>query len=138
MVTPASATLYLQKEGQTSDVATHLGGDVQMQSYDAILDAIQGLASSSTNQVFLLHQRQQNRTDDADQVILYTPTCSLALKEAAGQGKTKVIRSPITLPKAIKNKTELEGFRQSHIRDAAALVPLVCLMLSLRRCSRPR
>lgn len=51
MVTPASATLYLQKEGQTSEVATHLGGEVQMQSYDAIFDAIQGLASSSSNQV---------------------------------------------------------------------------------------
>ena len=52
IVTPASATLYLQKEGQTSDVATHLGGKVQMQSYDAIFDAIQGLASASGNQVY--------------------------------------------------------------------------------------
>ena len=54
--------------------------------------------------------------------MLFTPTCSLALKEAAAAGKTKVIKSPITLPKAIKNKTELEGFRQCHIRDAAALI----------------
>ena len=31
-------------------------------------------------------------------------------------------RSPIADMKAIKNAVELEGFRQSHIRDGAALV----------------
>jgi len=30
--------------------------------------------------------------------------------------------SPITLAKAIKNDRELEGMRQAHIRDGAALV----------------
>jgi Xaa-Pro aminopeptidase len=30
--------------------------------------------------------------------------------------------SPIILEKAIKNKTELEGMRNAHIRDGAALV----------------
>lgn len=32
-----------------------------------------------------------------------------------------IARSPIADLKAIKNETELEGFRQSHIRDGAAL-----------------
>ena len=30
-------------------------------------------------------------------------------------------KSPVMLAKAIKNEVELEGFRQCHIRDAAAL-----------------
>jgi len=31
-------------------------------------------------------------------------------------------RSPVTNAKAIKNKVELEGMRQCHLRDAAAVV----------------
>lgn len=31
------------------------------------------------------------------------------------------VPSPVAALKAIKNSTELEGFRQSHIRDGAAL-----------------
>ena len=32
-----------------------------------------------------------------------------------------ISRSPIADLKAIKNETEMEGFRRSHIRDGAAL-----------------
>ena len=39
---------------------------------------------------------------------------------AAG-GKPRLADDPATLPKAIKNETELEGARAAHIRDGAAL-----------------
>lgn len=35
---------------------------------------------------------------------------------------TVIARSPVNDLKAIKNPIEVEGFRQSHIRDGAALV----------------
>lgn len=38
-----------------------------------------------------------------------------------GEEKVDEMRSPIGNAKAIKNKTELEGMRQCHIRDGAAL-----------------
>lgn len=38
-----------------------------------------------------------------------------------GDEKVEEMRSPIGDTKAIKNKTELEGMRQCHIRDGAAL-----------------
>ena len=49
--------------------------------------------------------------------------CNLALQEALG-GPDRVVqlRSPVTVAKAIKNETELQGFRNCHLRDAAALV----------------
>jgi Xaa-Pro aminopeptidase len=31
-------------------------------------------------------------------------------------------RSPVTLRKAIKNETELDGMREAHLRDAVAIV----------------
>lgn len=37
------------------------------------------------------------------------------------QGRIAVARSPVADLKAIKNETEVEGFRASHIRDGAAL-----------------
>jgi len=33
---------------------------------------------------------------------------------------------PCTLPKAMKNKTEIDGMRAAHIRDGAAVVKLLC------------
>ncbi|KAJ3328237.1 hypothetical protein HDU76_010333 [Blyttiomyces sp. JEL0837] len=48
--------------------------------------------------------------------------CSLALQEALG-GVDRVLesRSPIQSAKSIKNATEIDGFRNCHIRDASAL-----------------
>ena len=43
---------------------------------------------------------------------------SLAL---GGEDKVDEMRSPVGDAKAIKNSTELEGMRQCHIRDGAAL-----------------
>ena len=37
------------------------------------------------------------------------------------QDNCTISRSPVADLKAIKNAVELEGFRQSHIRDGAAL-----------------
>ncbi|KNE58607.1 hypothetical protein AMAG_04170 [Allomyces macrogynus ATCC 38327] len=49
--------------------------------------------------------------------------CSLALVEALGKDRVHIVsRNPVTSFKAVKNAVEVEGFRQSHIRDAAALV----------------
>jgi Xaa-Pro aminopeptidase len=46
---------------------------------------------------------------------------SWAVTEAIGQDRYLIARSPLNDLKAIKNATELEGFRQSHIRDGVAL-----------------
>lgn len=43
------------------------------------------------------------------------------MAQALGEGKYSIVRSPVTDLKAIKNDVETEGFRQSHIRDGAAL-----------------
>ena len=46
---------------------------------------------------------------------------SLAVAEAIGKDHYFIARTPSTDLKSIKNATELEGFRQSHIRDGVAL-----------------
>jgi hypothetical protein len=47
---------------------------------------------------------------------------SVAVAEALGYPYITIARSPIAYLKAIKNTTEIEGFRTSHIRDGSALV----------------
>ena len=55
------------------------------------------------------------------QKILIGNETSLAVADALGKGAYTIDRSLVTDFKAIKNETELEGFRKSHIRDGAAL-----------------
>lgn len=47
---------------------------------------------------------------------------SVAVAEALGYPYINIARSPVADLKAIKNETEVEGFRASHIRDGSALV----------------
>lgn len=46
----------------------------------------------------------------------------MKLAEAIGRERIVSKPSPVEAAKAIKNETELDGFRQCHIRDGAALV----------------
>jgi Xaa-Pro aminopeptidase len=55
------------------------------------------------------------------QKILIGNEASLAVADALGKGTYTIDRSLVTDFKAIKNQTEIEGFRKSHIRDGAAL-----------------
>jgi len=47
---------------------------------------------------------------------------NVAVAEAIGLSYINIVRSPIADLKTIKNPTEIEGFRASHIRDGSALV----------------
>jgi len=51
--------------------------------------------------------------------------CNLALYETLNQNKkttVEVVKSPLLLPKALKNDVELNGFRESNRYDVSALV----------------
>ncbi|GAA5993942.1 hypothetical protein JCM5350_005074 [Sporobolomyces pararoseus] len=61
----------------------------------------------------------------SDERVLLPPRTSLATALSLSLPSTSVIPShlsPITALKAIKNQTELEGFRECHKRDGVALV----------------
>src|ERR1700677_3091888 len=62
------------------------------------------------------------RLPQAGQKVLIGDKTSVAVAEAIGLSYVNIARSPIADLKAIKNATEIEGFRACHIRDGAALV----------------
>ncbi|KAJ3396017.1 hypothetical protein HDU92_004320 [Lobulomyces angularis] len=104
LITKDTAKLYINKNKLTKDVIDYLGSSVTILPY---------------NQIFLDLQSSQFE----DKKLLIDSRCNLALQNAIGGPKYVKVASvsAVMNSKAIKNKIELEGIRQSHIRDASAL-----------------
>ncbi|TFK37159.1 putative Xaa-Pro aminopeptidase P [Crucibulum laeve] len=107
VVTTDSVALFVESE-QLDEVARKaLGSSVTIKPYTAFFDYIKTLPGT-------LDLNDQSK-------VLLGDKASLAIAEAIGQDKCTIVRSPLADLKAIKNEIELEGFRQCHIRDGAAL-----------------
>ncbi|KAJ3841758.1 putative Xaa-Pro aminopeptidase P [Lentinula raphanica] len=108
-----NAVLFLQRDAiEPANLKSVLGTSIDIRPYEDIRkylgDLGTQLRSSST-------EKGQEKT------VLIPDKASLAVAQAVGKDIIKVVPSPITVLKAIKNATELEGFRQSHLRDGVAL-----------------
>ncbi|KAJ1971105.1 hypothetical protein H4R33_007206, partial [Dimargaris cristalligena] len=107
LVTQNEIVLYLDQSKLGSSVRSHLGDQVTLKPYQAVFTDL----------------REAVATMDAQQQKLVSGLgVSWSLVETVGEDRIETVLSPIMSSKAIKNSTELEGMRQSHIRDAAALV----------------
>ena len=96
---------FVADQKLTTDVRDHLPPEVQVHSLNAFLPAL-------TERV----QPGQGVMFDPD----FSPSATrLVLKKA--DANELPVKSPITLAKAQKNPTELEGLRNCHIRDGVAL-----------------
>ena len=97
------ARLFLDPAKVTEDLHAWLGNAVALEPTDALPDALAGLGGRK---------------------VLVDPSQSSAwcfdTLEAAG---AEVVRAqdPVVLPKACKNAVEIQGAREAHLRDGAAL-----------------
>lgn len=109
-----SAVLFLQRDSVESevDLQAGLGPQVTIRSYEDIWDYLKDLGSQL---------RSEYSGKEQEKLVLIPETASLAIAQTIGEDLLTILPSPATDLKAIKNSTELEGFRQSHIRDGAAL-----------------
>ncbi|EKM56519.1 uncharacterized protein PHACADRAFT_253690 [Phanerochaete carnosa HHB-10118-sp] len=107
VVTQDKAVLFINPDQVNDIVRSHLGDGVELQPYDEFFHYLSGLGAA-------LELSKQS------QVLLGDKT-SLAIAEAIGNENVVIARSPVADMKSIKNPTEIEGFRQSHIRDGVAL-----------------
>ncbi|KAJ1742907.1 hypothetical protein LPJ68_001502 [Coemansia sp. RSA 1086] len=105
VVTRDKVTLYIDEAKLTDAVRSHLSG-VVVRPYHEIFGELNTLSSS------LVETKSH---------LLVSSSTSFALVQALGTDNVKMSKSPITHLKAIKNAAELEGMRQCHIRDGAAL-----------------
>lgn len=98
-----TARLFLDPAKVTNALPGWLGDDVSLEAPEALETALDGLAGRK---------------------VLIDPAQSSAWYfdrlDAAGADLVRAM-DPCTLPRATKNATEIEGSRQAHIRDGAAL-----------------
>jgi Xaa-Pro aminopeptidase len=115
LITPSKATLYIDESKLPEDAKEHLQG-IDIQPYQAIFSDLVALATSAS-------ESADDKVAAKKQKYLVSTKTSWALSLAlGGEEKVEEIRSPIEDAKAVKNETELEGMRQCHLRDGAALI----------------
>ncbi|KAF8605627.1 Creatinase/aminopeptidase [Ceratobasidium sp. AG-I] len=110
LVTPAHATLFVNPSQLTPEAEKNLEEAAwEIAPYDEIIERLEQLGEEIKD----LAAEKDGEAEGEE--------TSLALAHALGEGRYHVTRSAIADAKAIKNEVELEGFRQSHIRDGVAL-----------------
>ncbi|KAF9997733.1 hypothetical protein BGZ79_008560 [Entomortierella chlamydospora] len=110
IVTQGTVSLYLQGKSVSKEVREHLGSEVQIKPYESVYEDLRIIA-------------EKLKGDDINKKkILLSTRTNLAISVALGKENIVEARSPVTDAKAIKNNTELEGMRQCHLRDAAAVI----------------
>ncbi|KAJ8091851.1 hypothetical protein PM082_021087 [Marasmius tenuissimus] len=114
--TKPRAILFAQTEGIEAGqgLKDKLGEEVEIRPYDEIWTYLKSLGEKSRKGV-------EDQTDDNKKVVLLSDKTSLAVAESIGTDIIITAPSPVAVLKAIKNPVERDGFRQSHIRDGAAL-----------------
>ncbi len=98
-----TADLFVDPRKIDETVRQHLGNSVRLQPYDSFYRSLEAMGG---------------KTVSVDPN--FTPDAIFAALEAGG-AIVRTDRDPTMLPKATKNPVEIEGMRQAHIRDGAAL-----------------
>ncbi|KAH9948032.1 Creatinase/aminopeptidase [Amylocystis lapponica] len=108
VITSDKALLFVDLKQVDAVVTAHLGDQIVVKPYDSFFSYLEGLGA------------ELGLSKDAQ--VLVSDKTSLAIVDAIGADNITVARSLVADLKSIKNTTEIEGFRQCHIRDGAALV----------------
>ncbi|KAF2718313.1 putative Xaa-pro aminopeptidase P [Polychaeton citri CBS 116435] len=113
LVTPTSTTLYIDESKLDRQAKEHLVG-VQIKPYEDIFGDIVTLVKESNGSSAASNETKRK-------YLISTKTSWALWRALGGEDNVEEVRSPIGDAKSIKNSTELEGMRQCHIRDGAAL-----------------
>jgi Xaa-Pro aminopeptidase len=123
IVTPDTATLYVDSAKITTEVAEHLAdAAVTVQPYEKVLEDVEAAAEAGTRIWMDPSQVSFALAQAASGASAKRGTKRKADGGAASPEPVLEARSPVTLRKAIKNETELDGIREAHLRDAVAIV----------------
>ncbi|RLN34885.1 uncharacterized protein C2845_PM03G23490 [Panicum miliaceum] len=141
IVEVGTATLFVDSNKVSEDILEHLEkAGVKLKPYEAIVSEVERLAEKGAK--LWLDSSSLN----AAIVTAFKSSCDKQMKKKGNAGK-KVEKeassdeptgvengalnavynvSPVTLAKSVKNEAEIEGMKNSHLRDAAALAEFWC------------
>ncbi|KAF5746740.1 hypothetical protein HS088_TW06G00914 [Tripterygium wilfordii] len=123
------AKLFVDNSKVTPEVVNHLtNAGIELKPYDSILSEIESLGGHGA-QIWMDPSSVNAAIVDTYKSAFdrYLGTIGHGTKTLNGSSGQSWVsmgvykRSPISLAKAIKNPAEIEGMRNSHLRDAAAL-----------------
>ncbi|KAI5806544.1 putative Xaa-Pro aminopeptidase P [Peziza echinospora] len=113
VITPTDATLYVDSSKLSKEVLDHFGSHVKIRPYDSIFSDVEALSSSIT---------LDESNYDSNKWLVSNKASWALVQALGGFDRVEILRSPIEDSKSIKNETELNGMRNCHIRDGAALI----------------
>lgn len=98
------ATLFINEAKLTDEARSHLGNEVEIRPESEFADGLNALSEQTVS------------VDPA--------TSSVWVFDQLNETGANILRQmdPVALPRACKNEAEIEGARQAHIRDGAAIV----------------
>ncbi|CAL5079121.1 unnamed protein product [Urochloa decumbens] len=118
IVEASTATLFVDSNKVSEDVLRHLEkAGVKLKPYEAIVSEVERLAEKGAK-LWL-----DSSSVNAAIVTAFKSSCP-DVENGAVHAVYNV--SPVTLAKSVKNEAEIEGMKNSHLRDAAALAEFWC------------
>lgn len=108
LVTSKGATLFVDPQKMPADVARSLGRRVELRSYEDAAGALLLLGS------------------EKKRVWVEDTSVSRWVADLLSGADLVTDTSPVTLMKARKNKTEIRGMRDAHLRDGVAMCRFLC------------
>ncbi|AEE86698.1 unnamed protein product [Arabidopsis thaliana] len=130
ILTTDSAFLYVDKKKVSDEANSYFNGlGVEVREYTDVISDVALLASdrliSSFASKTVQHEAAKDMEIDSDQpdrLWVDPASCCYALYSKLDAEKVLLQPSPISLSKALKNPVELEGIKNAHVRDGAAVV----------------
>jgi Xaa-Pro aminopeptidase len=110
VATDGRATLFIAPEKVPGDVRAHLGPDVTLAPYEALVPTLAGLGGR--------------------RVLVDPGTAVVAITNALAEAGALLVeaRDPVILMKACKNEAERAGTRAAHVRDGMAVARFLALV----------
>nr|GEW79032.1 probable Xaa-Pro aminopeptidase P [Tanacetum cinerariifolium] len=123
VVTTKSAFFYVDERKLSSEVKSYMGeNNITVKDYSAVSSDVALLVS---NQLTSANETQSNgahEAEDDSHKIWVDPRCCYSLYAKLNPEQVLLQQSPLALPKSLKNPVEMEGLKNAHIRDGAAIV----------------
>jgi len=120
IVTLHSAFFYVDKRKVTAEVQKYMvENGIDIRDYEMVQSDVSLLASGNLKS--FVHGENDINVEGS-KIWIDSASCCLALYSKLSPHQVLALQSPVALPKAVKNATELDGLRKAHIRDGAAVV----------------
>ncbi|CAL4992867.1 unnamed protein product [Urochloa decumbens] len=123
IVTLHNTFFYVDKRKVTVQVQEYMAGNgIDIREYETVQSDASLLATGKLKSSVDGEKDINDSEVGSLKIWIDSGSCCLALYSKLSPDQVLTQQSPIALPKAVKNPTELDGLRKAHIRDGAAVV----------------